>query len=815
MCDKGFISSNDFQWGLNDRSSLMWNWSRFVPFFALVAGLSLPLLAGIESHPSIDPTIVEFLDNHCYGCHDDIDKKGGLDLTSLAFDPGDSKSMILWSMVLDRVANQEMPPRKNLWPEAGESQEFVRRFEEILHEESTKQQATLGRVRSRRLNRIEFEKTLHDLLGVDLPIRSILPEEPSQDGFSNIAEAQQISHHLLQKYLEAIDVSLNEAFSRAEQPVPPFSRVFYPKEVTWNQKTKKNGRGPHLYEGHALSFLTSGNYQGRMAPTEVDESGWYRITVRAKAHNPPPGRGVWTQIRTGVAAASAPLLYWAGYFEVQKEVQNFTVDAWIQEGHKLEMRPGDHTLGVIPARRLNDRSVFQTETPATAMEFVRLERINKGMNQVALNRRLFANLHLEEGRVASSDPKADLTRLMIRFAGLAFRRSVVEADIESYIQFAQSRLDSGGSLLDSLKSGYRALLSSPRFLYFTERPGRLDDYSLASRLSYFLWKTMPDNELLALAKAGELSDPSVLREQVDRFLRSGRSESFVEDFSNNWLNLKEIDFTTPDSKLYPEFDLILKHSMIGETHAFLRELIRNDLSVTNIIDSDFTMLNERLAQHYGIEGFTGEGFQKMTLKPGDRRGGIITHGSVLKVSANGTTTSPVIRGVWLLERILGEHISPPPDDVPAVEPDIRGATSIRDQLEKHRSTKSCMACHKKIDPPGFALENYDVTGAWRERYRVLPEKGRWKHGPAVDPSYHMADGREFDDIDEFKTLVSERPDKIAKNLVEKMLTYATGASIEFGDRREIVRMVADLEDQDYGFRSLIHACVQSTIFRTK
>ncbi|MBT5707101.1 MAG: DUF1592 domain-containing protein, partial [Verrucomicrobia bacterium] len=651
---------------------------RLVLFPALFAVLSLPLLAGIESHPSIDPKIVRFLDEHCYGCHDDIDKKGGLDLMSLAFDPADSQSMTLWSMVLDRVANREMPPRENLWPDADENQAFVSRFESTLHEESVKQQEAFGRVRSRRLNRIEFEKTLHDLLGVDLPISSILPEEPSQDGFNNIAEAQQISHHLLQKYLEAIDLSLDEAFSRAEKPVAPFSRVFYPKEVTWNQKTRKNGRGPHLYEGHALSFLTSGNYQGRMAPTKVDESGWYRITVRAKAHNPPPGRGVWTQIRTGVAAASAPLLHWAGYFEVQKEVRDFTVDAWIQEGHKLEMRPGDHTLGIIPAKRLNDRSVFQTATPATAMEFVRLERIHKGMSQAVLHHRLFANLHFEEGSVESSEPRKDLTRLMIRFAGLAFRRSVVEADIETYIQFAQSRLDSGASLLASLKSGYRALLSSPRFLYFTEGLGRLDDFSLASRLSYFLWNTMPDDELLTLAKAGKLSDPTVLRKQVDRLLSHARSESFVEDFSNNWLNLKEIDFTTPDSKLYPEFDLILKHSMIGETHAFLRELIRNDLSVTNIIDSDFAMLNERLAQHYGIEGFTGDGFKKVALKPADRRGGIITHGSILKVSANGTTTSPVIRGVWLLERILGEPISPPPDDVPAVEPDIRGAVSIRD-----------------------------------------------------------------------------------------------------------------------------------------
>jgi len=270
--------------------------------------------ANIETHPAIDSTIVDFLDFNCYECHNDVEKKGGLDLTGLPFNPDDSQSMTLWSLVHDRVAHREMPPKKDLWPEEKERSDFLTVFEQTMHDESAKRQAEFGRVRSRRLNRTEYENTLHDLLGVDIPIKSFLPDDPSQDGFSNIAESQQISHHLLQKYLEAIDLSLDEAFHRAQYASRHYSRIFYPEEVTWNLETRENGRGPLLHEGHALSYLSTGNYQGRMAPTEVDESGWYRITIRAKAHNPPPGRGVWTQIRTGVAAASAPLLYWAGYF---------------------------------------------------------------------------------------------------------------------------------------------------------------------------------------------------------------------------------------------------------------------------------------------------------------------------------------------------------------------------------------------------------------------------------------------------------------------------------------------------------------------
>jgi len=774
--------------------------------------------ADMESSEALDPQVVEFFGANCCYCHDQSEKSGGLDLTSLPFNPADAVSMKIWSMVIDRVAKGEMPPKDEATLDAEELTSFVTSFEKFLHDASANQQREFGRVRARRLNRIEFENTLQHLLGIDIPISEVLPEDAVQDGFSNIAEAQQISHHLLEKYLEGIDIALDEAFFRAQNPIPQFSRVLSPKEISQNRRTRKNERGPHLYQDHALSFLTSGSYQGRLDPTTVEESGWYRITIRAKAHHAPRGRGVWTQVRTGVVSGKAPTLYWAGHFEATNDPQNFTMETWIRAGHKLEVRPGDRTLRVVSVKRLeSDPSVFESDIPAVAMESIKLERIQKGMKQRALQRRLIDHLPLENGTLKSNAPSEDLRRLMVRFARLAFRRTIDESELSPYLDFAQSQLDSGVSLLDSLKSGYRSLLASPQFLYFSEQTGKLDDFSIASRLSYFLWSSMPDTKLLALAEQGKLSKSAVLRRQVNRMLDDPKATAFVESFSDTWLNLKEIDFTTPDSKLYPEFDHILKHSMLGETHAFLSELIRHDLSVTNIIDSDFVMLNERLAEHYGIKGasLSGRGFQKVSLKPNDHRGGLLTQGSILKVTANGTTTSPVIRGVWLLRRIIGQQISPPPDDVPAVEPDIRGATTIRDELEKHRSTEACMACHKTIDPPGFALENFDVIGGWRENYRILAKRDRWTDGPAVESGYHLPSGETFEGIEGFKALVLERPDRIARNLVNQVLTYATGASIEFADRREINQIVEQLAESDYGFRSLIHASVQSSIFQTK
>ena len=382
-----------------------------------------------------------------------------------------------------------------------------------------------------------------------------------------------------------------------------------------------------------------------------------------------------------------------------------------------------------------------------------------------------------------------------------------------------------------MRAGLKMALCSPRFLFLTERPGKLDDFALASRLSYFLWSSMPDEELLEAARRGGLSQPDVLHGQVERMLKSPRAAAFTENFLGQWLNLRQINFTTPDKQLYPEFDDFLEWSMVRETHLFFEELLGHDLSLLNFVDSDFTMLNERLARHYGIAGVEGLKFRKVALRPENHRGGVLTQGSVLKVTANGTTTSPVVRGVWVLDRILGKPPKPPPADVPKVEPDIRGATTIREQLAKHREVASCASCHKHIDPPGYALENYDAIGGWREHYRTLKTEGRpdqvvlgefvygdgvtYREGAAVEAGDILADGRKFADLAGLKKLLLEDPDKMTRALTEKLVVYATGNGLEYGDRDVVEQIVARTREQKYGLRSLVHAVVQSELFLNK
>ena len=327
-----------------------------------------------------------------------------------------------------------------------------------------------------------------------------------------------------------------------------------------------------------------------------------------------------------------------------------------------------------------------------------------------------------------------------------------------------------------MRVGLTAVMVSPPFLFLEEKPGTLDDFALASRLSYFLWRTMPDEDLLTLAEQTQLHHPETLHDQVERMLNDPRSQEFVRDFVGQWLNLRDIDFTMPGHLLYPEFDDMLQESMLRETELFFTEILTHDLSLTNFVASDFSMLNGRLARHYGIPGVEGWEFRRTPLPPDSHRGGVLTMASVLKVTANGTYTSPVMRGVWVLERILGTPPAPPPENVASLVPDIRGATTIREQLVRHRQDEACAGCHTEIDPPGFALENFDVIGGWRERYRLagwtqdaeeVTLNGRkmpYYNGAKVDPSDMLPDGRAFRNIDELKLLYLADKDQLARTL---------------------------------------------------
>jgi mono/diheme cytochrome c family protein len=432
--------------------------------------------------------------------------------------------------------------------------------------------------------------------------------------------------------------------------------------------------------------------------------------------------------------------------------------------------------------------------------------------------------------VVSKKPMADAERLLRTFLRQAYRRPFDEAaELKRFLPVVRTALKKGNTFTDAMLAGYTAVLCSPEFVGLDEKPGRLDDAALASRLSFFLWNSAPDDELRAVAARGQLGRPDVLRAQTERLLQHPKSRQFIDAFLDYWLDLRRLNATSPDAELYADYylDDLLTESALAETQLFFAELLREDLPARNLVASDFAMLNERLAAHYGLPAVAGVALRRTPLPPDSVRGGLMTQAAVLKVTANGTTTSPVLRGAWIMERLLGQKPPPPPPSVPAVEPDIRGAVTIRQQLEKHRTLENCHACHAKIDPPGFALENFDVLGGWRERYRAeggsAPEPGLAKSGQKftfhyalpVDAGGELPDGRKFRDIREFKQLLLADEKLIARNLAKQLAVYATGAPVRFSDREPIEDLLQRAASSHYGVRSLIHELVQSELFRTK
>jgi mono/diheme cytochrome c family protein len=431
--------------------------------------------------------------------------------------------------------------------------------------------------------------------------------------------------------------------------------------------------------------------------------------------------------------------------------------------------------------------------------------------------------------VVSEHPERDAERLLRGFLQRAYRRPVEETEVTLYLDLFKDQYAKGFGFAKSLVGAYTAVLSSPGFLFVEEAPGKLSQHALATRLSLLLWNSAPDTRLMELVERGALEGPAVLRAETERMLDDPKSRRFVDAFTDYWLDLREIDDNSPSTTLYNDYELDdpLKLAAVEETWLFVAELLKEDLPARNIVDSDFTFLNERLARHYGIEGVAGTKMRKVSLDEKSVRGGLMTQASVLKVTANGTTTSPVLRGVWITERILGFE-TPPPPPVPAVEPDIRGAVTIRQQIEAHRADASCASCHARMDPPGMALESFDVMGAWRDRYRAVndevpAEKGvgldgqrfKFHYALAVDPSGQLLDGRPFADVRQLKTLLLEDEATIARNLVKQLTIYATGAPIGFSDRQELEAILSRTRAGNYGVRSLVHEIIGSKLFQYK
>ncbi|MDB5338479.1 MAG: hypothetical protein JWN70_4098 [Planctomycetaceae bacterium] len=437
--------------------------------------------------------------------------------------------------------------------------------------------------------------------------------------------------------------------------------------------------------------------------------------------------------------------------------------------------------------------------------------------------------------VQSEKPLVDADRLLAEFLPKAFRRPVDAEVRQAYVAKVDERLKAGDCFELAMRWAYRAALCSPDFLYHVEtsrktetQPAPVDDFALACRLSYFLWNSLPDATLTKLAESGQLHNPDVLRSEVTRLLQDPKSQRFIEDFLGQWLKLRQIASTDPDRKLYPEFSNYLQDSMVAETRAYFRELLDKDLDATHLIRSDFAMVNEKLATHYGIPGVSGSVIRRVQLPPDCPRGGFLTQASILKITANGTTTSPVPRGAFVMDRLLGLPPDPPPPNIPAIEPDVRGTKTIREQLDKHRADATCASCHAKMDPPGFALESFDVIGGLRTRYRSIGEgdvapRGsidpfigiNFKLGPAVDPSGVLPDERKFAGIAEFQALLAADSKRLLTNLAQQFTIYSTGRDLAFSDREQIAAIVAQTQQKGGGIRSLLHELIQSSLFLAK
>lgn len=813
-----------------------------------------------------EPTLGQaFLQKYCVDCHSGEKPAALLDFARLepVAEGNDSRA---WEKVFDQVTAGTMPPREAQQPPAAERKQALAWLEEALTAADLAARAHDGRVVMRRLNRVQIENTLRDLL--DLPylsIQEMLPEDGTAGGFNTVGEALEVSAVHVRRYMEVAQHALDEAIVHSAQPEKVQRRLLFQNE--------RRLTGPPFYpilalENESIIFgRETGIFKANLTQFGAPYPGEYRIRISASGYQTDERLPLVVVAGQGVKRSFLTDTHLLGYYDTAPDKPEVIelVGRLEQEDH-IRVYPPTLRKARFP-RENSDEAKKAFPGSGLAIQWVDVEGPLFAQWPPASHQRLFAGVPLvappEPETIAidprrngkpdrprkndkpprvnlrrlmmagpaplvlqSEAPEADAQRLLEDFLPRAFRRPATSAEVELYHGLFRDWLAQGSSFEEAMRVAYTAVLSSPEFLYLREAPGALNDHALASRLSYFLWNSLPDAELLSLAEEGKLHESVMLHAQVERMLNDPRSGRFVSDFVAQWLDLDEIDATTPDPSLYPEFDALLQHSMVQETEHFVHELIAKDLSVRNVVDSEFAFLNGRLASHYGIDGVTGVNLRRVELPAGSPRGGLLTQASVLKVTANGTTTSPVTRGVWLLENILGQPADPPPANVPALEPDIRGATSIREQLARHRELEACAVCHRQIDPLGFGLESFDVIGGFRQRYRSLetgdpvePPAERlfainYLHGLPVDAGDKLASGESFSNVQELKELLADER-QLAECLAKKLLTYATGATPGFADRAVVADIVRRASEKNYGFRSLIQAVVASEAFTNK
>ena len=764
--------------------------------------LTTAFLTGNGSTAVAEIPSKQFFTEHCETCHSGDKPKGEFAVARLTDDFNDKQIRKQWLGVLEQLKEGTMPPKDEPRPPAKDVQSVIDWIGTQAEKTEIARRNAEGRVVMRRLSRAEYANTVRDLLGVEVDLADLLPLETSTNGFDNNAELLHTSSFLMRNYLDAADRVLDEAIANKPEPWILKKRFDIREEKS---VAAKGSVYRHTDDGVAI-FATweSANIRVTMWNFRSHVRGKYRFRISGYGFQS-EGKPITFRVTAGTLkeVTEERLI---DYFAVPADKPT-VVEFTEQLEPENRIRILAEGLPALPPA-VEKIGADKYTGPGLVIQWVDVEGPILESWPPPSHKAIFGDLkqtRLSPSRfeVVSEQPMVDADRILRDFARRAFRRSVTDDDIKPFLARVKSKLDQNDRFEQAIRVGLKGVLVSPDFLFLREQGPRLDDFELASRLSYFLWCSMPDEELFQLAAANKLHEPGVLREQVDRLLSDPRARAFNTNFTGQWLSLRAIDATMPDGTLYPEYDDILKTSMLKETSLFFDEVLKNDLPLTHFVSSDFSFLNARLAKHYRIPGVEGMEMRKVTLPTDSHRGGLLTMGSVL-------------------ERILGTPPPKPPADVEAIEPDIRGATTIREQLAKHRTVERCASCHRKIDPPGFALESFDVIGGWREHYRATGEprqvngrRVRFWNGPAVDPGDVLLDGRPFRDIDEYKKLILADKDQLARNLAEKLLAYGTGAAPTPTDKPQIELVVSRVRDKNYGFKSLIHEVVQSALFQNK
>ena len=747
-----------------------------------------------------------FLRKHCISCHGPEKQKSELRLDRLGPDLAARHRAEVWTEVLDKLNMGEMPPKKQPRPDRADVARVTAWITGELRRAEASAHGSGGRVVLRRLNRAEYTNTIRDLIGVPFQATDEFPQDAAAHGFDNIGSVLTVSPLHLEKYMRAARKIIDKAIVTGERP-KPYLWHFEGSKKGW-KKTKRgnvvvNGNDG-IRNGRRVIRYTGGNNGINLTFYSRLEKGEYRIKVKAGSRVPPghgygPPRLKITQrgsilLETDVTAPEDK----PDTFEVRFKPILPRLMIQIRNGYSIphtrqnapKVKKPDYPQPELVIEEYEIEGPMADEWPPASHKRILFPSMNSG------NEPLYAREILE------------------RFMPRAFRRPVKPGEVEAMIGLFRKARKSAPSFEEAIKIPLIAVLTSPHFLYLVEGQS-ISDHALASRLSYFLWSTLPDPELLRLAASGKLRNGEVLDAQVDRLLKDPKSRAFVANFAGQWLRLRDVGRVVPDMEIYYRYDEHLEQSMVRESEAFFSEILHHDLSVMKFIDSDFAMLNERMARFYGIKGVKGDHFRRVALDRSARRGGVLSQASMLTITSDGVRSSPVRRGVWILENLLDDPPAPPPPNAGDLTPTAAGEKSatIRERLRKHREIETCAACHAKIDPLGFGLENYDGIGLWRDKEAT----GRWgrtrPNDPVIDATGRLPDGRSFNGPQELKALLLKEEDRFLGCLVEKLFTYALGRGVGFSDRKALAELQPALKSD--GLRGLIKAIVRSRPFQTK